>query len=230
MDEEYKHLQEKYTRLLDVEECFNELKTVYNNEKSSYEYCLRENEQLKSQNEHLLNELARLAQFENRDRIRSSEQTDLRRQYDEILAQYNELKEKYQENQISYENDIKHLNDENLKFRLENEQLHAANDLLHDEKDQMKESHETALKRHLDDIKYLQLENCDLQTMKQKYNEERETFQAIDLRKIQLENDLLTMRAVEDRCQDLQATVEQLEMELQLSVSPVHIISAYENK
>lgn len=190
---------------------------------------------MKNQNEHLLNELARLTQLETRDRTRSIEQADLRRQYDEILNQYNELKQnynelkaKYQENQISYENDIKHLNDENLKFRSENEQLHAANDLLREERNHMKESHETILKKRLDEIKYLQIENRDLQGVRQKYNEERETFQAVDLRKTQLENDLLTMHAVEDRCQDLQITVERLEAEVQHSVSPMHIISAYD--
>ncbi|CAF0757215.1 unnamed protein product [Rotaria sordida] len=223
-EEAYKQLQDKYTHLIDVEEHFNELQTIYKNEKLSNEYCLRENEQLKNQNEHLLNELARLTQVETRDRTRSIEQADLHRQCDDLLIQYNELKlnynelkEKYQENQISYENDIKHLNDENLKFRLENEQLHAANDLLRDERNQMKESHETILKKRLDEIKYLQIENRDLQIIRQKYNEERETFQAIDLRKTQLENDLLTMNAVEDRCQDLQTTVERLESEVQYS-------------
>ena len=103
----------------------NELQTIYKNEKLSYEYCLRENDQLKSQNEHLLGELARLTTIETRDRTRSSEQADLRRQYDDILNQYNELKrncneinENVQENQLRYENDIKYLNDENVKFRL----------------------------------------------------------------------------------------------------------------
>jgi predicted nuclease with TOPRIM domain len=195
---------------------------------------LRENEQLKSQNEHILNELARLNQIETRDRARLVEQTDLRRQYDELLNQYNELqinfnelKNNYQENQLGYENDIKHFNDEMIRFRLENEQLHAANDLLRDERNQMKESHETILKKRLDEIKYLQIENRDLQTIRQKYNEDRETFQAIDLRKTQLENDLLTMQAVEDRCQDLQTTVERLQTEVQLSVSPSNIRNTY---
>ncbi|CAF3502980.1 unnamed protein product [Rotaria sp. Silwood1] len=226
LNEVYKQLQDKYTNLIDVEEHFNELQTIYKNQKSSNEYCLRENEQLKNQNEHLLNELARLTQVETRDRTRSIEQADLRRQYDELLVQYNELKinynelkEKYQGNQISYENDIKHLNDENLKIRLENEQLHAANDLLRDERHQMNELHETILKKRLDEIKYLQIENRDLQAIRQIYNEERETFQATDLRKTQLENDLLTMHAVEDRCQDLQTTVERLESEVQLSLT-----------
>ena len=76
------------THLTVVEESFNELRTIYNNDKTSYEYCLRENEQLKSQNEHLLNELARLTQLETRDRTRLVEQNDLRRQYDDILNQY----------------------------------------------------------------------------------------------------------------------------------------------
>jgi broad specificity phosphatase PhoE len=107
-----------------------------------------------------------------------------------------------------------------IRYRLENEQLHASNDLLRDERNQMKESHETILKKRLDEIKYLQIENRDLQSIRQKYNEERETFQAIDLRKTQLENDLLTMQAVEDRCQDLQTTVERLQTEVQLAVSP----------
>jgi hypothetical protein len=114
-----------------------------------------------------------------------------------------------------------------IRFRLENEQLHAANDLLRDERNQMKESHETILKKRLDEIKYLQIENRDLQTIRQKYNEDRETFQAIDLRKTQLENDLLTMQAVEDRCQDLQTTVERLQTEVQLSVSPSNIRNTY---
>lgn len=93
----------------------------------------------------------------------------------------------------------------------------------------MKESHETILKKRLDEIKYLQIENRDLQAIKYKYNEEKETFQAIDLRKTQLENDLLTMQAVEDRCQDLQITVERLQTELQLSVSSffLYIINIY---
>jgi archaellum component FlaC len=91
----------------------------------------------------------------------------------------------------------------------------------------MKESHETILKKRLDEIKYLQIENRDLQTIRQKYNEDRETFQAIDLRKTQLENDLLTMQAVEERCQDLQATVERLQTEVQLSVSPSYITNTY---
>ncbi|CAF3862642.1 unnamed protein product [Rotaria magnacalcarata] len=232
LDEAYKQLQDKYTHLADVEDHFNQLQNIHKDEKSSYEYCVRENEQLKSQNEHLLNELARLTQVENRDRTRSIEQADLRRQYDDISIQcnelkqnYNELKEKYRENQLSYENDIKHLNDETLKFRLENEQLHSANDLLRDERNQMKESHETVLKRRLDEIKYLQSENRDLQMIRQKYNEERETFQAIDLRKTQLENDLLTMHAVEDRCQDLQTTVERLESEVQLSIKELESAS-----
>ncbi|CAM2702999.1 unnamed protein product [Rotaria socialis] len=219
LDEAYKQLQDKNTHLADIEDHFNQLQNIHKDEKSSYEYCVRENEQLKNQNEHLLNELARLTQVENRDRTRSIEQADLRRQYDEISIQYNELKQNYRENQLSYENDIKHLNDETLKFRLENEQLHSANDLLRDERNQMKESHETILKRRLDEIKYLQSENRDLQMTRQKYNEERETFQAIDLRKTQLENDLLTMHAVEDRCQDLQTTVERLESEVQLSLT-----------
>ncbi|CAF3854382.1 unnamed protein product [Rotaria sp. Silwood2] len=232
LDEAHKQLQDKYTNLFDVEEHFNELQTIYKNEKSSNEYYLRENEQLKNQNEHLLNELARLTQVETRDRTRSIEQADLRHQYDQSIVQYNELKlnynelkEKYQENQISYENDIKYLNDDILKFRLENEQLHTANDLLHDERNQMKESHEIILKKRLDEIKYLQIENRDLQTIRQKYNEERETFQAIDLRKTQLENDLLTMHAVEDRCQDLQTTVERLESEVQLSIKELESAS-----
>jgi hypothetical protein len=122
---------------------------------------------------------------------------------------------------------MKHFNDEIIKFRLENEQLHAANDLLRDERNQMKESHETILKKRLDEIKYLQIENRDLQTIRHKYNEERETFQAIDLRKTQLENDLLTMQAVEDRCQDLQTTVERLQTEVQFSVSPSYTINTY---
>ncbi|CAF0754435.1 unnamed protein product [Adineta steineri] len=224
LQEAYKHLQNEYRHLTDVEERFNELQTIYKNDKSSSEYCIRENEQLKSQNEHLLNELTRLTQLETRDRTRLVEQADLRRQFDESLNQYNEikqnyteLKEKYLQNQLSYENDIKHLNDENIKFRLDNEQLRTANELLHEEKDQMKETHETILKKRLDEIKYLQIENRDLQSLKQKYNEERETFQAIDLRKTQLENDLLTMQAVQDRCQDLQTTVERLQAEIQLS-------------
>jgi chromosome segregation ATPase len=200
---------------------------LYKKEKSSSEYCLRENDQLKSQNEHLLNELARLTQLETRDRTRLTEQNDLRRQYDDILNQYNKLKEEYHENQIAYDNDIKQLNNENLQFRLDYEQLHAANDLLRDEKNQMKESHETILKKRLDEIKYLQIENRDLQSLRQRYNEDRETFQAIDLRKTQLENDLLTMQAVEDRCQDLQITVERLQTELQLSVSPTYTINTY---
>ena len=91
----------------------------------------------------------------------------------------------------------------------------------------MKEAHETVLKKRLDEIKYLQIENRDLQSIRQKYNEDRETFQAIDLRKTQLENDLLTMQAVEDRCQDLQATVERLQAEVQLGVSPSYIINTY---
>lgn len=217
--------------LTDVEERLNNLQTIYKNEKSSYEYCLRENEQLKNQNEHLLNELARLTQIETRDRTRTIEQADLRRQYDDLLNQYNELKqnynelkENYQENQYGYENDMKHFNDEIIKFRLENEQLHASNDLLREERNQMKESHETILRKRSDEIKYLQNENRELQILKNKYNEEHETFQAIDLRKTQLENDLLTMQAVEDRCQDLQTTVERLQTEIQLSVSSLSII------
>jgi hypothetical protein len=91
----------------------------------------------------------------------------------------------------------------------------------------MKESHETILKKRIDEIKYLQIENRDLQLIRNKYNEEREIFQAIDLRKTQLENDLLTMQAVEDRCQDLQATVERLQTEVQFSVSPSHITNTY---
>ena len=211
-----------------------EIQNVYKNEKSTFEYCSRENEQLKSQNEHLLGELARLTQIETRDRTRSVEQADQRRQYDDLFNQfnelkqnYNDLKDKYQDNQSSYENDIKHLNDENIKLRLDNEQLRAANDLLREERNQMKESHETILRKRLDEIKYLQTENRDLQMLKQRYNEDRETFQAIDLRKTQLENDLLTMQAVEDRCQDLQATVERLQTEIQLSVSPIHILNTY---
>ena len=98
-----------------------------------------ENEQLKSQNEHLLNELARLTQVENRDRTRSIEQADLRRQYDEISIQYNELKqnynelkEKYRENQLSYENDIKHLNGWDADFwcRLTEEQIASEKEYL----------------------------------------------------------------------------------------------------
>ena len=110
---------------------------------------------------------------------------------------------------------------------MENEQLQTANNLLRDERNQMRESHEATLKKRLDEIKYLQIENRDLQTIRQKYNEDRETFQAIDLRKTQLENDLLTMQAVEDRCQDLQATVERLQTEVQLSVSPSYMITRY---
>lgn len=96
----------------------------------------------------------------------------------------------------------------------------------------MKESHETILKKRLDEIKYLQNENRDLQIIRQKYNDERETFQAIDLRKTQLENDLLTMHAVEDRCQDLQSTVERLHAEVQYSVSFLYMIKyiEFENK
>ena len=120
---------------------------------------------------------------------------------------------------------MKHLNDEIIRYRLENEQLHAANDLFRDERNQMKESYESILKKRLDEIKYLQIENRDLQSIRQKYNEERETFQAIDLRKTQLENDLLTMQAVEDRCQDLQTTVERLQTEVQLSVSPSDMLN-----
>ncbi|UJR37905.1 hypothetical protein I4U23_030593 [Adineta vaga] len=224
LEETYKHLQNEYTHLTDVDERFNELQKIFQKEKSSFEYCSRENDQLKSQNEHLLNELARLTQIETRDRTRFVEHSDLRRQYDDISSQFNELKQnytdlqdKYQDNQNSYENDIKHLNDDNIKLRLDNEQLRAANDLLRDERNQMKESHETILKKRLDEIKYLQLENRDLQVLKQRYSEDRETFQAIDLRKTQLENDLLTMQAVEDRCQDLQTTVERLQTEIQLS-------------
>jgi DNA repair exonuclease SbcCD ATPase subunit len=92
---------------------------------------------------------------------------------------------------------------------------------------QMKESHETVLKKRLDEIRYLQIENRDLQSVQHKYNEERQTFQAIDLRKTQLENDLLTMQAIEDRCQDLQATVERLQTEAQFSVSPSYTMYTY---
>ena len=195
------------------------------NENSAYEYCSRENEQLKSQNEHLLNELARLAQIENRERSRSTEYSDLRRQYDEMLSQYNELKDnyqdlkdKYQENHMDLENDLKRLNDENIQIRLETEQIRSTNHLLREEMNQMKQSHETTLKKRLDEIKYLQIENRDLQAIRQKYNEERETFEAVDLKKTQLENDLLTMQMIEDRCQDLQATAERLQTELQTRV------------
>ncbi|CAF1060966.1 unnamed protein product [Adineta ricciae] len=224
LEEAYRHLQNEYTHLTEIEERFVEIQNTYKNEKSTFEYCSHENEQLKSQNEHLLGELARLTQIETRDRTRSAEHADQRRQYDDLFNQfnelkqnYNDLKDKYQDNQNSYENDIKHLNDENIKLRLDNEQLRAANDLLREERNQMKESHETILRKRLDEIKYLQTENRDLQMLKQRYNEDRETFQAIDLRKTQLENDLLTMQAVEDRCQDLQATVERLQTEIQLS-------------
>ena len=212
---------------MDVKERLHELETLYNNDKSTYEYCLNQNEQLKTQTEHLLNELARLAQFETFDRTRSMEQADLRHHYDELLTEYNELRDKCQENQFNYENDTKHLNDENIKLRQENEQLRVANDLLHEEKDQMKESHETILKKRLDEIKYLQNESRDLKFLKEQYNQDRETFEAIDLKKKQLENDLLTMHAVEDRCHDLQTTVERLETEIQLSVSSLNIISIY---
>ena len=210
------------------------MEDIHKNDKLTSDYCARENEQLKSQNEHLLGELARLTQIETRDRTRSVEQADLRRQYDDAVNQYNEikqnyqeLKEKYQENHFGYEQGLKQLNDENVRFRLDNEQLRAANDLLREEMNQMKQSHETVLKKRLDEIKYLQIENRDLQTIRQKYNEDRETFQAIDLKKTQLENDLLTMQVVEDRCQDLQATVERLQTEIQLSVSPLYITYTY---
>lgn len=212
------------------------MENIHKNAKLTSDYCARENEQLKSQNEHLLAELARLTQIETRDRTRSVEQADLRRQYEDAVNQYNdikqnyqELKEKYQENHFGYEQGLKQLNDENVRFRLDNEQLRAANDLLREEMNQMKQSHETVLKKRLDEIKYLQIENRDLQTIRQKYNEDRETFQAIDLKKTQLENDLLTMQVVEDRCQDLQATVERLQTEIQLSVSPFvhHVYMKY---
>lgn len=226
MQEAYRLLQNEYTQLSDVVERLNALEKKYEDEKSLFEYSTRENEQLKNQNEHLLNELARLTQVETRDRTRSIEQADLRRQYEELFHQYNqlnqqfnELKEHYQENQQGYEHDMKHFNDEIIRYRLDNEQIQSANDLLRDERNQMKESHDTILKKRLDEIKYLQIENRDLQAIRQKYNEERETFQAIDLRKTQLENDLLTMQAIEDRCQDLQTTVERLQSEIQLSVS-----------
>ena len=226
MQEAYRLLQNEYTQLSDVAERMNELEKQTRHDKSTLEYSTRENEQLKNQNEHLLNELARLTQIETRDRTRTIEQADLRRQYDELLHQYNQLnhqfnefKEHYQTNQLGYENDLKHFNDEIIRYRLENEQLQSANDLLREERNQMRDAHETVLKKRLDEIKYLQIENRDLQTIRQKYNEERETFQAIDLRKTQLENDLLTMQAVEDRCQDLQTTVERLQTEMQLGVS-----------
>ena len=226
MQEAYRLLQNEYTQLSDVVERLNALEKKYEEEKSSFEYSTRENDQLKNQNEHLLNELARLTQLETRDRTRTIEQADLRRQHEELFHQYNqlnqqfnELKEHYQENQQGYENDMKHFNDEIIRYRLDNEQIQSANDLLREERNQMKESHDTILKKRLDEIKYLQIENRDLQAIRQKYNEERETFQAIDLRKTQLENDLLTMQAIEDRCQDLQTTVERLQSEIQLSVS-----------
>lgn len=226
MQDAYRLLQNQYTELSDVVERFNALEKKYADDKSAFEYSTRENDQLRNQNEHLLNELARLTQLETRDRTRTIEQADLRRQYDEILHQYNqlnqqfnELKDHYQDNQQGYENDMKHFNDEIIRYRLDNEQIQSANDLLREERNQMKESHETTLKKRLDEIKYLQIENRDLQAVRQKYNEERETFQAIDLRKTQLENDLLTMQAIEDRCQDLQTTVERLQSEIQLSVS-----------
>lgn len=226
MQEAYRLLQNEYTQLTDVAERLNELEKQSRKDQSILEYSTRENEQLKSQNEHLLNELARLTQIETRDRTRTIEQADLRRQYDDLLHQYNQLnqqfnefKEHYQNNQLSYENDMKNFNDEIIRYRLENEQFQSANDLLREERNQMKESHDTILKKRLDEIKYLQIENRDLQYIRQKYNEEHETFQAIDLRKTQLENDLLTMQAVEDRCQDLQTTVERLQTEIQLGVS-----------
>ena len=212
-----------------MEERYRDLVNIHKSEKLTSDYSARENEQLKSQNEHLLGELARLTQIETRDRTRSAEQADLRRQYEEAVNQsneikqnYQELKEKYQENHFGYEQDLKQLNDENVRFRLDNEQLRAANDLLREEMNQMKQSHEIVLKKRLDEVKYLQIENRDLQAIRQKYNEERETFQAIDLKKTQLENDLLTMQVVEDRCQDLQATVERLQADIEMSVSPLY--------
>lgn len=218
-------------RLREMEERFDEFQKIYKEEKSTFEYCQRENEQLKNQNEHLLSELARLAQIENRDRTRSMEQADLRRQYEELLSQYNdlnethqEMRERFQENNLDVENDLKHLNDENVQIRMENEQLRSANDLLREEMNQMKQSHDTILRKRLEEIKYLQNENRDLQMIRQKYNEDRETFQAIEMKKTQLENDLLTMQVVEDRCQDLQSTVERLQTEIQQSVSPFDII------
>jgi hypothetical protein len=207
------------------------LNDIYNRDKSIHDYCSRENEQLKSQNEHLLNELARLTQIEIRDRTRSSEQADQRRQYDDIVHQYNELKQnyqdlndKYREDHFDAENDLKRFNDENVRLRLDNDELRSANDLLRDEMNQMKLSHDVVLKKRLDEIKYLQIDNRDLQVIRQKYNDERETFQAIDMKKTQLENDLLTMQVVEDRCQDLQVTVERLQTEIQLGVSSSQVI------
>ena len=217
-----------------MEARFNELQTVHQNARATHDYCSRENEQLKSQNEHLLNELARLTQIENRDRTRSSEQADLRRQLDdvahryaELQQNYNELTATYQENHAGFENDLKRLTDDNIQMRLGNEQLRSSNDLLREEMHQMEHAHETVLKKRQDEIKYLQIENRDLQSIRQKYNEERETFQAIDLKKTQLENDLLTMQVVEDRCQDLQTTVERLQTEIQLRVSSPYVLSIH---
>lgn len=209
----YEQLQNDLTRFHQLQERFDELEKIFTEERKTYEYCQRENEQLRNQNEHLLNELTRLTQIENRDRARSIEQVDLRRQYDELLNQFNELRE----NNSDFENNFKRLNDENNQIRLENDQFRSANDLLREEMNQMKQSHETILKKRHEEIKYLQNENRDLQIFRQRYNEERETLEALDLKKTQLENDLLTMQVVEDRCQELQSTVERLQSEIQHS-------------